>query len=94
MSWELSEEHEAFRTVVRDFAEKEIRPHAADWDREERFPLEAVASMGEQVFGGAGFMEQTSVARMYRDAKILEIGEGTSEIQRLVLARHLGLPVS
>jgi short-chain 2-methylacyl-CoA dehydrogenase len=33
------------------------------------------------------------VARFYRDAKILEIGEGTSEIQRLVLARALGLPV-
>ena len=47
-----------------------------------------------QVFGGAGFMEETLVARMYRDAKILEIGEGTSEIQRLVLARNLGLPVN
>ena len=46
-----------------------------------------------QVFGGAGFIEETLVARMYRDAKILEIGEGTSEIQRLVLARRLGLPV-
>ena len=46
-----------------------------------------------QVFGGAGFIEETPVARFYRDAKILEIGEGTSEIQRLVLARGLGLPV-
>ncbi len=46
-----------------------------------------------QVFGGAGFIEETPVARFYRDAKILEIGEGTSEIQRLVLARSLGLPV-
>ena len=46
-----------------------------------------------QVFGGAGFMEDTPVARFYRDAKILEIGEGTSEIQRLVLARSMGLPV-
>jgi short-chain 2-methylacyl-CoA dehydrogenase len=46
-----------------------------------------------QVFGGSGFMEETPVARFYRDAKILEIGEGTSEIQRLVLARILGLPV-
>jgi short/branched chain acyl-CoA dehydrogenase len=47
-----------------------------------------------QVFGGAGFIEDTPVARFYRDAKILEIGEGTSEIQRLVIARSLGLPVS
>ena len=46
-----------------------------------------------QVFGGAGFIEETPVVRFYRDAKILEIGEGTSEIQRLVLARGLGLPI-
>lgn len=46
-----------------------------------------------QVFGGAGFIEETPVVRFFRDAKILEIGEGTSEIQRLVLARGLGLPV-
>ncbi|MGH8996184.1 MAG: acyl-CoA dehydrogenase family protein [Acidimicrobiales bacterium] len=46
-----------------------------------------------QVFGGAGFMEGSPVARLYRDAKILEIGEGTSEIQRLVIARGMGLPV-
>jgi alkylation response protein AidB-like acyl-CoA dehydrogenase len=47
-----------------------------------------------QVFGGAGFIEETPIVRFYRDAKILEIGEGTSEIQRLVIARSLGLPVS
>jgi len=46
-----------------------------------------------QVFGGAGFMDETLVARHYRDAKVLEIGEGSSEIQRLVIARGLGLPV-
>ncbi len=46
-----------------------------------------------QVFGGAGFIEESPIVRFYRDAKILEIGEGTSEIQRLVLARGLGLPV-
>jgi short-chain 2-methylacyl-CoA dehydrogenase len=47
-----------------------------------------------QVFGGSSFIEENPMARFYRDAKILEIGEGTSEIQRLVLARHLGLPVA
>jgi butyryl-CoA dehydrogenase len=47
-----------------------------------------------QVLGGYGFVEDSPVARFYRDAKILEIGEGTSEIQRLVIARLLGLPVA
>ena len=46
-----------------------------------------------QIHGGAGFMESSRVARLYRDAKVLEIGEGTSEIQRLVISRGLGLPV-
>jgi short-chain 2-methylacyl-CoA dehydrogenase len=44
-----------------------------------------------QVFGGYGFMNEYPVGRFYRDAKILEIGEGTSEIQRMLIARHLGL---
>jgi butyryl-CoA dehydrogenase len=46
-----------------------------------------------QVFGGYGFMEEYPVARLYRDAKVLEIGEGTSEVQRMLIARGLGLPV-
>ncbi|MFZ2501184.1 MAG: acyl-CoA dehydrogenase family protein [Nocardioides sp.] len=46
-----------------------------------------------QVFGGNGFMEDYPVARFYRDAKVLEIGEGTSEVQRMLIARGLGLPV-
>jgi alkylation response protein AidB-like acyl-CoA dehydrogenase len=56
------------------------------------------ARTATQVFGGGGFVEETvgifNVARMYRDAKILEIGEGTSEVQRMVIARGLGLPVA
>jgi butyryl-CoA dehydrogenase len=46
-----------------------------------------------QIFGGYGFMEEYPIARFYRDAKILEIGEGTSEVQRLLIARGLGLDV-
>jgi short-chain 2-methylacyl-CoA dehydrogenase len=45
-----------------------------------------------QIFGGYGFMNETPVGRFYRDAKILEIGEGTSEVQRILIARELGLP--
>ena len=44
-----------------------------------------------QIFGGYGFMNDTPVARFYRDAKILEIGEGTSEVQRMLIARELGV---
>ncbi|SHN46725.1 acyl-CoA dehydrogenase family protein [Cryptosporangium aurantiacum] len=44
-----------------------------------------------QIFGGYGFMNEYAVGRFYRDAKILEIGEGTSEVQRMLIARHLGL---
>jgi short-chain 2-methylacyl-CoA dehydrogenase len=45
-----------------------------------------------QIFGGYGFMNEFPVARFYRDAKILEIGEGTSEVQRMLIARELGFP--
>jgi short/branched chain acyl-CoA dehydrogenase len=44
-----------------------------------------------QIFGGYGFMNEFPVGRFYRDAKILEIGEGTSEVQRILIARELGL---
>jgi short-chain 2-methylacyl-CoA dehydrogenase len=44
-----------------------------------------------QIFGGAGFMNESPVGRFYRDAKILEIGEGTSEVQRMLIARALGV---
>jgi short-chain 2-methylacyl-CoA dehydrogenase len=44
-----------------------------------------------QIFGGYGFMNEFPVARFYRDAKVLEVGEGTSEVQRMIIARLLGL---
>ncbi|MEZ5296101.1 MAG: acyl-CoA dehydrogenase family protein [Ilumatobacteraceae bacterium] len=82
--------------------------YKAAWIKDEGRPIGQIAAMaklysteaamdavrlGTQVLGGMGFMEETPMARFYRDAKILEIGEGTSEIQRLVIARSLGLPV-
>jgi butyryl-CoA dehydrogenase len=44
-----------------------------------------------QIFGGHGYMNEYPVARFYRDAKVLEIGEGTSEVQRMIIAREIGL---
>jgi short-chain 2-methylacyl-CoA dehydrogenase len=54
----------------------------------------AATRTATQVFGGYGFMAEYPVSRFYRDAKVLEIGEGTSEVQRMLIARGLGLPVS
>jgi short-chain 2-methylacyl-CoA dehydrogenase len=51
-----------------------------------------VANWALQIHGGYGFMDEYPISRFYRDQKILEIGEGTNEVQRMVIARHLGLP--
>jgi len=50
-----------------------------------------VANWALQIHGGYGYMDEYAVSRLYRDQKILEIGEGTNEVQRMVIARHLGL---
>jgi alkylation response protein AidB-like acyl-CoA dehydrogenase len=50
-----------------------------------------VVNAALQIHGGYGFMEESAISRLYRDQKILEIGEGTNEVQRMVIARHLGL---
>jgi butyryl-CoA dehydrogenase len=73
------------------------RPFATDAAVAKLYATEAAIEAtrsATQVFGGYGFMDETPVSRHYRDAKILEIGEGTSEVQRLVIARALGLRVS
>ena len=81
MSFELSPEHEQFRRTVRDFAEKEIAPRAAEWDREHHFPVDVVQKMGQlglfgltapEEYGGAdGDFTSLCVA-------IEEIGPSTS----------------
>ncbi|MBA2773846.1 MAG: acyl-CoA dehydrogenase family protein, partial [Nocardioidaceae bacterium] len=63
MSFELAREHEDFRSSVREFAEAEIAPYAARWDREHHFPVDTVQHMGKlglfgltapEEYGGAG----------------------------------------
>jgi short-chain 2-methylacyl-CoA dehydrogenase len=48
------------------------------------------ANWALQIHGGYGYMEEFAISRLYRDQKILEIGEGTNEVQRMVIAKHLG----
>jgi short-chain 2-methylacyl-CoA dehydrogenase len=49
------------------------------------------ANWALQIHGGYGYMDEFAISRLYRDQKILEIGEGTNEVQRMVIAKHLGL---
>ena len=78
----------------------------AAWEKDEGRPFELNASLAKlfsgevsrrvvneavQIHGGYGFMDEYPVSRMYRDQKINEIGEGTNEVQRLVIARQIGL---
>lgn len=51
---------------------------------------EFCAREGQQTFGGYGLMKEYPIERFYRDAALLRIGEGTSEIQRIVISRHIG----
>lgn len=48
------------------------------------------ADSAVQIHGGYGLMKEYSVERFYRDQKLLDIGEGTSEVQRIVISRHIG----
>jgi short-chain 2-methylacyl-CoA dehydrogenase len=81
--------------------------YRAAWLRDRARPYKAEASLAKlyateiavtaarealQIHGAYGYMEEFPVARYYRDAKVLEIGEGTSELQRVLIARDLGLP--
>lgn len=83
----LKDELEAGRRSV-----KEVKQAAAIAKLYSSEAAVTATRIATQVFGGNGFMEEYPVARFYRDAKILEIGEGTSEVQRMLIARGLGLP--
>jgi short/branched chain acyl-CoA dehydrogenase len=83
-----------------------LTTYRAAWLRDQGRPYKAEASLAKlysseiavtaareavQIHGGYGFIEEFPVARFYRDSKVLEIGEGTSEIQRILIARDLGV---
>ena len=79
--------------------------YKACWFRQEGKPFQKLAAMaklycsevaefvareGQQIFGGYGLMKEYPIERFYRDAALLRIGEGTSEIQKIIISRHLG----
>jgi alkylation response protein AidB-like acyl-CoA dehydrogenase len=93
---DLSSEIEAGRQLV----------HRAAWLKDQGRPFGLAAAQAKlytgllsnravnvalQIHGGYGFMEESAISRLYRDQKILEIGEGTNEVQRMVIAKQLGL---
>ena len=75
MDFEFTEDQKLLQQTVRDFAENEIGVEVAD--------------KALQVFGGYGFVKDFPAEKYYRDMKLCTIGEGTSEIQRLVIAREI-----
>jgi short-chain 2-methylacyl-CoA dehydrogenase len=94
---DMATEIEAARGLVHRAAwlKDEGRPFALEAAMAKLFTGELshrVASEALELHGGYGFMEESPIARFYRDQKVLEIGEGTNEVQRMVIARHLGLP--
>ncbi len=84
-AWLKDELHAGRRSV------KEVKQAAAIAKLQSTEAAVSATRVATQVFGGNGFMEEYPVARFYRDAKILEIGEGTSEVQRMLIGRGLGL---
>jgi len=93
---DMATEIEAGRNLVHKAAwlKDEGRPFAKEAAMAKLYTGEVshrVANWALQIHGGYGYMEEYAISRLYRDQKILEIGEGTNEVQRMVIARHLGL---
>jgi short-chain 2-methylacyl-CoA dehydrogenase len=93
---DMATEIEAGRNLVHKAAwlKDEGRPFAKEAAMAKLYTGEVshrVANWALQIHGGYGYMEEYAISRFYRDQKILEIGEGTNEVQRMVIARHLGL---
>jgi short-chain 2-methylacyl-CoA dehydrogenase len=93
---DMATEIEAARGLVYRAAwmKDEGRPFALDAAMAKLYTGELskrVADRALQIHGGYGFMDEYAISRLYRDQKVLEIGEGTNEVQRMVIARQLGL---
>jgi alkylation response protein AidB-like acyl-CoA dehydrogenase len=93
---DLATEIEAGRQLVRRAAwlKDEGRPFALAAAQAKLYTgllSNRAVNVALQVHGGYGFMDEFPISRLYRDQKILEIGEGTNEVQRMVIAKHLGL---
>jgi short/branched chain acyl-CoA dehydrogenase len=91
---DMAVEIEAGRALVYKAAwlKDEGRPFAKEAAMAKLFTGELshrVANHALQIHGGYGYMDEYAISRLYRDQKILEIGEGTNEVQRMVIARHL-----
>src|SRR3954447_19740838 len=79
--FELSPEHETFRKSVREFAEGEIAPHAAQWDRDHHFPTDVVQQMGE--LGLMGLTAPEEFGGMGEDGAFTSLGGAIEEIGRV-----------
>jgi short-chain 2-methylacyl-CoA dehydrogenase len=93
---DMATEIEAGRSMVYKAAwlKDQGRPFAKEAAMAKLFTGELsnrAANAALQIHGGYGFMDEVPISRLYRDQKILEIGEGTKEVQRMVIAKHLGL---
>jgi short/branched chain acyl-CoA dehydrogenase len=92
---DMATEIEAGRSMVYKAAwlKDQDRPFAKEAAMAKLFTGELsnrAANAALQIHGGYGFMDEFPISRLYRDQKILEIGEGTNEVQRMVIAKHLG----
>ncbi len=100
IQWKLAD----MRVVLEN---SRLATYRAAWLRDQGRPYKAEAAIAKlyasesavtaareavQIHGGYGFIEEFPVARFYRDSKVLEIGEGTSEVMRWIIARELGIP--
>ena len=96
----FNKKHKMIQNMVCDFVKRDIQLIAKELDKNGSFPTEIVKKMGQlglmeitreaiQIYGGYGYVHENDAERFFRDAKVLEIVDGTSEIQRLTISRGI-----